>query len=410
MEPNQAIQAGTAERQAASAAIQQQDAAASGARGDTRSSQLPPVQQGSSRDIEFNPANEPASGVASQAGSQLGGASGVAGIQGGQQQQSQSSPGASDEWESLMDSARGLGYDFGEQQFNDDRQFLLHLLNQSHANRQADYYAQVGRQIAPHLQSFQQYLGQQQGFQGQQQRQGVPQQQQRPEWEPPEFDREWLQLVDQDPRSGRYLAKPGVNPVIADRVNEFDRWQQKYGQNPVAPVRAMMQHELPGLIQSQVAQAIQQYQHQQTVNSIVDRNSEWMYQRDASGRVAMGVGGVPIPTPQGMRYGQLVQQLERSGMRDPNQVDQFARNLLMGELAQGQLRSGQQQVDPAQQRNGLASSRTQTNQLQSLPASQRQVTPGATEPDATGISLTEMLRANLAEFSDADFRDIDRFR
>lgn len=394
-------QAGNAELQSAQAAIQHQDAVASGARADTHASQLPAEQQGNSRGIEFNPSNDTASGVASQGGSQQGGASGVAGIGGGQQQQPQAQAGASDEWESLIDAARGLGYDSGQHQFADDRQFLLHLLNQSRSNQQADYYSQLGRQLAPHYQGIQQYLGQ-----GQQQAQAQPQ---RNEWEPPEFDQQWLKLVQQDPHTGVYLARPGVNPAIADRVNEFDRWQQKYGQNPVAPVRAMIQHELPTMINQQVAQAIQQYQHQQTVNSIVERNSEWMYQRDASGRTAIGVGGRPIPTQNGMRYGQLVQQLEANGMRDPNAIDQYARNLVMGELAQGQLRSGQQQANPQQASNAMASGHSQANQLQSLPAQQRQFTPGATEPDMTGLSLTEMLRRELKDYPDSDFREANRY-
>lgn len=398
MEPNELGQAGNAELNAASSAIQQQDAGAAGARGDTRSNQLPPAQ-GNSRGLEFNPSNEPSSGAQPQQGANNTGVSGVAGLS-GQTQGSQNAAGT-DEWESIRDVVGSLGYQIpAHLSQGDDRAVLLHILNQAQQNQQANYYAQLGQAIAPQYQQFQQFLAQQQP---------QAQSQQRHEWEAPEFDREWLQLVDQDPRTGRYLAKPGVNPAIADRVNAFDRWQQQYGQNPVAPVRAMMQHELPAMIQQQVQAGIQQYQQQQTVQSIVTANAEWMYQNNAEGRPVIGVGGQPVFTPQGMRYGQLVHQLEKGGMHDPRMIDQTARNLLLGELAQGQLRGNQQQPNQTQVQNALAGGRSQTNPLQSLPAQQRQLTPGATEPDNTGMSLTEVLRRELAPYNDSDFRELNRY-
>jgi hypothetical protein len=166
------------------------------------------------------------------------------------------------------------------------------------------------------------------------------------------------------------------------------------------------------MIEKMVEARISAYQRDQTVQSIVQRNSGWMYQQDAQGRVQMGVGGRPVPTPHGMRYSQHVQYLEAQGMRDPSAVDQLARQLTIGEMSTA---TAAQHVagNPAaaQQQAALASGRQQTNVLQSLTADQRAVTPGATEPEGGG-SLHERLKAALdaSGFTDADFQDLDLMR
>lgn len=361
--------------------------------------QQEPAQQtqqgGADRGLSFNPSDDGASGVGS--GQEVGanGASGVAGLGGG----SQGGGSGEGDWESVVDVARGLGYDFGGQQFQDDRQFLLHLLNTATSNRQADYYAQLGRQIAPQYQQVQQFLQQQQRPQ--------QQQQQRPEWEPPDFDPSWLQLVERDPQSGVFLARQGVDPAIATAVNTYDRWYQRFGHNPVAAVRPFVEQSLPQLVQQQIQQAMQSYRQQSEIESIVARNAEWMYQHDQSGRPVIGVGGRPVATAEGTRYGQIVSELEQQGLRNPGAVDRLARQILMGEMAQQQLRAGQQNPPDHQQTNALASSRSQRNVLQSLNPDQRQQTAGANEPDASGMSLHEMLRNALASYSDADLQNPD---
>jgi hypothetical protein len=351
-------------------------------------------QSGADRGIAFNPSDDP-SGQGNQGGAgvqgQGGGSSGVASIGG-----AGAGAGGMDDWEGVIDFARGMGYDFGGQEPQDERQFLLNLLNTATQNRQADYYAQLGRQIAPHFQGVQNYL---------QQQQAPAQQQQRPEWEPPEFDQEWLKLVDRDPQSGVFLAKPGVSPEVATAVNRYDRWYQKYGHNPVAAVRPFVEQSLPTMIRQVLQTEMQGYRQQQEIESIVSANAEWMYQQDQHGRPVLGVGNRPVATAEGARYAQIVGELESAGMRNPSAVDRMAKQILMGELAQAQLRSGQQQPPAQQQRNALASGRSQRNVLQSLAPQQRQQTAGATQPDRSGLSLAEQMRLDLdqAGFTDSDF-------
>jgi hypothetical protein len=379
-----AASAGLAELQASSNAIMAQDSIAQGSRSDAAASQVE-----GTRDVQFTP--EPDSGIAAGAvgGAGSAGASGVAQLQ------------PESEWESVQDVARSLGYQ-SNQNFADDRAFLLHLLNRDRATQEADYYSQLGRQLAPHYQGIQSYLGQRQA---QAQAPAAT-----PEWEAPEFDPRWMDLVQRDPGTGVYLARPGVNPLIADKVNSYDQWFSKYGHNPLAAVRPMLQAELPNIIGQQIRQELASFRREQTVNSIVERNSEWMYQHN-NGRPVIGVGGQLVPTPQGLRYGQIVQQLEQGGMNNPVAVDQIARNMLLGEMAIASQQGSHPAPPLAQQNNALASSGAQRNVLQSLPPQQRATTPGATEPAQTGMSLHDMLHSAFesAGYTDADFSDPSRF-
>lgn len=391
-----AASAGIAERDAAAASIQAQDSANAANRGDMHAGQV------AGRDVAFNPTDtaaatpaaqgRPASGVQQQA-TQSAGSSGLsAEAQAGQAQA---------EWQSAMDYARSIGYQVNPR-FQDDQSFLLDLIQRADRNTQADYYAQLGQAIAPQYQQVQQYLNQQRG-------QPQPgQQAARQPWEPPEFNQAWLQLVDRDPASGMFLAKPGADPRIAAAVNVYDQWLQKTNANPVAAMQPYVQQEVPNLVRQEVANALAHYQRQQNVERIVSTNSAWMYANGPDGRPQVGYNGAPVATPAGARYAQHVQTLESQGLRDPVAVDQLARTLLMGEIAMGQQRAAQGD-NQVQQQNALASGGAQQNVLQSLPPQQRAITPGATEPSGEGLSLAELLRRNLdsAGYTDANFNDTE---
>jgi hypothetical protein len=355
------------------------------------------AQDFGARDVSFNPSGDLSGGAQGSAG----GSSGLDAAAGQGQGGAGAASASESEYESLIDAARGLGYDPGQHNFSDDRQFLLHLLNQQQAKTQEDYYAQLGRQLAPHYQGIQGYLQQNQP-------QATPAT--RPEWEPPEFDQQWLSLVQRDPQTGVFLAKPGVNPVIADKVNDYDKWHSKYSANPVAAMKPYVEKTMPDMVRQVFQQEMQSFRRQQQIDGIVQRNAEWMYQNQ-NGRPVIGVGGQPVPTTEGLRYGQLVRTLEQGGMADPVMVDQFARQLLLGEMAQGQIKGMQGQAPQAQQQAAIASGRSQANVLQSRSPQDRMSTAGATDPNQTGMSLAEMLRSSLdsAGYTDADFADPERF-
>lgn len=317
-----------------------------------------------------------------------------AGASGGQAAaQAQADQAAAQQWQSIREAARAYGYDLS--QYQDDSAALAHLVQAAQRSRQADYYAQLGRQLAPHAQGIGQYL--------QQQRTPAPATEERPAWQPPEMDDRWLALVERDPSTGVYIAKPGVNPVVADKVNAYSEWMATFAKNPTAVFEQYAQKSLPELVQKQVAQMMGQWQRNQTVDQIMSSNDPWLYARDASGRTQSGMDGRPMLSPMGTRYMQHVQTLAQSGMTDPRMQDTVARRLLMGEMAMAQ-GAVAPPANPAMAQQ--AASMPNVNALQGRPALERANTPGATDPNGAGLSLADMLRREFEAngVSDTDFR------
>lgn len=378
--------AGAAELEAANSAVLAQDGGDSaGSRGDSSATQV------QTRGLEFNPANEPApatSGVASTGAQPAGAASGV-----------------QSEYTDALDYARGRGLDVSG--FTDSTQLIETLLTSYQGRQQQNVYEQLGQQLAPRAQEIQTYLNQQQQLAAQPK---GPQ-----PWEAPEFNPVWGQMVEQVPGTEFYVGKPGTPPAITEAVNKYAQFQKKLAQNPVAPTQAYVEQTVPQMVQQAVQQHMQTFQRQQEVQGIIARNSEWMYQTDQSGRQVMGLNGRPAVTPQGQRYASHVQNLESQGMRNPSQIDQIARQLVMGELHSAQLAQHQAgNPAPAQRQAAVASGRAQANVLQSLipPGQANQAAPGTTQPNTEGLSLHELLLRNLtaAGFTDADFQDLDSMR
>lgn len=304
-----------------------------------------------------------------------------------------------DQWQSFRDvAASQYGYQFpaGVQ---DDAAALRHLIQQAGAARQSDFYSQLGRSLAPHAQGVQQYL------QTQQQQQAAPQARQ--PWEAPEFDQRWAGLVEQDPGTGIYVAKQGVPHEIAQKVNAYVEWKTNFDKNPAAVINGMVEARSKAIAQETFREQFATHQRQATIGSIVEQNASWLYAQDQAGqRIVNQATGQYVPSPLGARYIHHVDSLRRAGVTDPRQQDLLAKNLVQGEAAlhayqQGQAAAGQ----AANPQTAQAVGRPPVNPGQALTPQQRQVTPGATEPTGTGLSLAEMLRQGMAAegVTDADF-------
>jgi hypothetical protein len=286
--------------------------------------------------------------------------------------------------------ARNFGLDVS--QFNDDGSFFNHLLQQAGQNRQADYYAQLGRQLAPQAPAIQQFLAQQQ----------APPQAQGPQaWEAPEFDERWAALVDRDPVSGMFLPKPGAPPEIAQKVNAYVEWKKGFDLNPAKVLNGMVESRAAAIAQQAVQQQFAVHERNRSINEIATANASWLYQRDAAGRtVTNPVNGQRAVTPVGAAYLANLRVLQQSGVSDPRTQDQLAQQLTRAQF-QGQQVPAAAQTFQTQQ----ATTQPNTNPLQAMSGLERANTPGATDPSQTGLSLTEMLRQNMAAngIKDSDF-------
>jgi hypothetical protein len=302
-------------------------------------------------------------------------------------------------WQSIREAARTLGYDLSS--YQDDQSALAHLVQSAARAKEANYYAQLGQQLAPHAQGIQEYLAQQK----------KPVVQERPAYAPPEFDKRWLSLVEFDQNTGMYLAKPGAPSEVAQKVNAFAEWQEKFRANPLEMIQPAIDDRLSRVVEERVSAVLANHQRQQSINQIVAQNADWMYQKGADGRPLSGADGRYVTTPHGTRYAQHVAQLQRSGVNDPVTIDALARNMLAGEIAMAQVqRSQQQQQAGVTAAPALAVARAQANPLQAAAmAAPGAFVPGSTEPTDGGLSLTDMLRRDMraAGVTDADFANID---
>ncbi len=290
------------------------------------------------------------------------------------------------QWQSIRAAAEAQGFKF-DQTVTDDMSALNFLLRQASVPRQASVYEQLGRQLAPKADQIRAYLSQQ----------SQPQQPDRQPWEAPEFDERWAGLVEQDPGTGLYTAKQGVPHEIANKVNAYVEWKKNYDRNPAAVINGMVEARARAVASETFREQFAAQQRDIVISSIVQENSAWLYQVDASGRRARDYQGQFIPTPVGAAYLQQIQAVQQMGVTDPRQQDALAKQLVRGQYAQAYqaqaLAAGNQAADP---QTGQAHGAPNVNAAQTQPRSQRRVNPAATEPAEGGISLSERLRRDLA--------------
>jgi hypothetical protein len=296
---------------------------------------------------------------------------------------------------SIREAAQFYGLDLS--QYQDDAQAFAALVQQAQQARQRNYYAELGQQLAPHHEQIQAYLRQQQA-------QGRPPAE-RPHWQAPDFDERWLALVDKDPTTGTFIAKPGVNPAYADQVNAYaehvDRWSNDLVRNPEEALGGLIRKVAGELLESRFGAHYAQSQAQ----SIIASNQDWLYATDERGQRLVGQDGRFLPTPLGARYYTHLQVLQRSGVRDAATLDALAKRLLAADHASGMFRAGTG-TEPAQAgaQARQAQHRPQVNAGQAVPRERHEFVPGATDPDEAGLSLQERFRRAMARdgVTDAD--------
>lgn len=303
---------------------------------------------------------------------------------------------AATEFESIREVAGRFGVDLS--QFPDDQAALFHLLSRNQAASQNDYYTQLGRQLAPQAPAIQQYL----------QAQKPAAAATRPAWEPPEFDERWLSQIKRDETTGIITALPGVNPIIAEKVQAYADWKTAYDRNPAAVISQMVDHRAQEIAQKAISEQFAQHTQQQTISNILNQNAAWFYAQDEQGQVRRDFAGKPMTSPLGARYITHIRSLGAAGMKDPAQLDTFARQLLQADIAAQTATAATQTAQTQRPQATGAVARANTNPGQAAGILARGVTPGATEPDQEHMSLAERLMAEMKAggVTDADFAQV----
>lgn len=261
-----------------------------------------------------------------------------------------------------------------------------------------DHYARLGQQLGPHADKIQAYL-QQQATQ-----QAAPQRQ---PWEPPVFNREWLALVEMDQASGKYISRPNVDPGVAKAANEYNDYIQKFLQNPTEIINQAAKAQAQVVAREEFQTQFAQYQMQNEVSSILRDNASWMYAWNQDGTAVVDPGtGRQQFTRAGAHYTSALQTLSQAGVSSPAMKDRLAKQIAHGAILAEQAATGTQSASlAARQANAIAGGQPNRNPLQALSAAERLNTPGATEPDTSGLSFREIALRDMqaAGVSDADF-------
>lgn len=293
--------------------------------------------------------------------------------------------------DSFGDRVREAGVDYGEDNPSDA---LLGAYNQAqeyntqwqdYYRKQQEYQQQVDAQQQYERQQMQQMAEygqaqyqQQQAIEAQQQMQMQQQMAQQQEyqryqdeqderwWTPPEIDKEYISKFRsqfQDPETGEIYwdwAENTPNEVIdaaTDYVEYHKEWDKAIRERPHEVLPEVIEKEFDRLFVDRYGKLMDEYREEQTVRqqhseveSINDRNADWMYQQDPrTGQTAVGYDGEPVLTQQGEKVIGHINSLRQSGMTNPKQLWDTASRLLAGEMAQGALTQTQQQMQYMQQ-------------------------------------------------------------
>ncbi len=220
------------------------------------------------------------------------------------------SPAAATEWQGVRDYAKANGVDLP---FEDDAAALQALIRSHQQANQRDYYADLGRQVAPQATQIAEFL--------RQRKQQAVQPQAPPPWQGPEFQKDWLQLVERDENTGRLRSKPGYDPTIAEKVEAYAQWREKFLDQPEQVIAPLIEQRAQQLIEAKFAE----YNERQTADQIVAANASWMFAADAQGRPVFTAQGQRQLTAEGVGYARAADTLWRGGLRDVRQIDQLAR-------------------------------------------------------------------------------------
>lgn len=300
---------------------------------------------------------------------------------------------AASPWRGVKEAAAGLGYRFGDD-VTDDNQALVNLVQRANTAQQSDYYSQLGRQLAPHAPKLQQFLASQQ--------QVAPV---ASPWDKPEWDQRWAQIVTRDDLTGVYVGKPGVPPEIVQKVNAYAEWVDRRENDPEGYHSHVAEKVFEKKFAEQFERRSREAEQTASINAIHQANAGWLYQHDDQGQMVRGRDGRPVASPGGTRYLQHVRSVASMGVTDPRHQDYLARQSLTAEILTAQQTQNSAAVaQSANPRTIQAQTQPNRNVLGSLPAQDRQAQPAAVSASTNGLSLADVMRRELAGYTDADFQ------
>lgn len=291
------------------------------------------------------------------------------------------------EWQGVVDYARSQGVQLP---YQDDVVAIRALLDAYRGSQERNYYADLGRQMAPYSDQIQAWIRQNQ-LQADQARVPAADPYAAPEW-----DDRWALMVERDPATGMIRSKPGYDPRIGEKAQAYAEWRSKWDNDPKfrdAYVESRAESRARQLIEERFATHAESAQAQ----SIVAQNAAWVFQSHPDGTPVIGQDGMKVLSPAGHIYAQAVNQIWNSGVRNVEQCNALARTYVENVVMRQQFLAYQQQVQgQAQQAQGQVSPSVGGS------ATRPSVSPPAGRVKQGGMTLQEMLNANARGLRDED--------
>lgn len=284
---------------------------------------------------------------------------------------------------SIRDAARQFGVDLGG--FPDDQAALQYMVSSFQQAQQLQHLAQYGQQYLQHASQFQQWLQQQRSDQ-------------RPEpagknpFGLPEYDQNWLRLLEKDPVTGKVTGPPDILEKVRQYQLAKESVEEKFWNDPQSFLGPMIQDSVQKQAR-EIAQAqLGQYQDQQFAQQFVSQNAGWIYQQNGGQPVRDPMTGQPILSDQGRRFQQYVEASERAGVRDVRAQQEFALAAVQRDYALQALQQLQSQSRRDQSNQQLLSGQAGAFRQPQRPAAANQANADLSQQN---LPLRERLRMAL---------------
>ncbi len=186
---------------------------------------------------------------------------------------------------SFREYAKGAGWSAADQ-FQDDKAAAEALFNQVRGigsqNQQLRQYENFYRQHASDLKAYQDWKSQQA------QAAQAAQQPAKPEWKVPEWDPEWMKLVQEDENGNLVPRSQWVSPDVPQKIAQYRKWQAEQLRSLLHSPAEWIQQHIGDYVSKASQEAVAGYQREFLprfdMESFVHRNQDWMYQTDEQGR------------------------------------------------------------------------------------------------------------------------------
>lgn len=235
----------------------------------------------------------------------------------------------------LRDALKPILGDSVLSQFQDDQAALQHLA--------ATYrQAQQHQQLAPYAQLYLQHADKFNAWMAQEKAATEKAQAEKAAWwKAPEFNREWLNMVERDDQ-GNVRVKPGYPPDVAQKLlNALDHQKNflnDFSFDPISKIKPGIEQIAREMAEQIVQQHLSGYQDHVFANNFIQQNSQWLHQRDQTGNVVMDQATRrPMLTPEGQRFSEYLGQAQQIGIQDVRAQEQYALGLTQRDAALAKL-------------------------------------------------------------------------